>query len=197
MHLYYVVQVSSTKVLKQSKWLQKGKILCNLPLHYLELVFNGIDSVSKVEVVYTIFEKAFDNVDHGILLSILFRLGVRGKLLQLLESYLSERTFRVKIADSLSTPRVVTTVVPHGSLPGLLFFLALFNDCADCMNSSAVSCAQMMQEWFTSATNHQSCSYIMTILLSGVLRTICFSTLINALTFQWEHLAKTSLPATS
>ena len=49
-------------------------------LQYLDLVFKGIDNGSKVEVVYTDFEKAFDKVDHGILLSKLFRLGVRGKL---------------------------------------------------------------------------------------------------------------------
>ena len=75
---------------------RKGRSCITQLLHYLDLVFKGIDTGSHVEVVYTDFEKAFDKVDHGILLSKLFRLGVRGKLLRLLENYLSERTFRGK-----------------------------------------------------------------------------------------------------
>ena len=55
-------------------------------LHFFDDVYEGLADSKKFEIVCTDFEKAFDKVDHGVLLSKLFHIGVPGKLLILIES---------------------------------------------------------------------------------------------------------------
>ena len=47
-------------------------------LIYLEKIYNSLDSDDEIDVIYTDYEKAFDNVDHGILLQKLYKIGIRG-----------------------------------------------------------------------------------------------------------------------
>ena len=95
---------------------------------YLESIYKSIDSKEKIDIIYTDYEKAFDNVDHGILLTKLFNLGVRGKIIKLLQSYLIERTQRVRINSHFSESVMVTSGVPQGPLLASLFFVFYVND---------------------------------------------------------------------
>ena len=72
--------------------------------------------------------KAFDNVDHDILLTKLFNLGVRGKIIKLLHFYLIGRTQRVRINSHFSESVKVTSEVRQGSLLASLFFVIYVND---------------------------------------------------------------------
>ena len=67
---------------------RKGRSCVVQLLVYLEAIYKSIDSKENIDIIYTDYEKAFDNVDHGILLTKLFNLGVRGKVIKLLQSYL-------------------------------------------------------------------------------------------------------------
>ena len=87
-------------------------------LCFLDEIYQGIENQSDKKVNYTDFEKAFDKVDHGVLLSRLFRLGVHDKLLKLISSYLEKGTVRVKINDILSSQQTISKGVPQGSILG-------------------------------------------------------------------------------
>ena len=79
-------------------------------------------------VVYLDIQKAFDSVSHATLLDKLSKWGFDDSLLRLTHSYLSCRTQRVRINDSLSTAGEVTSGVPQGSIVGPLFFLLYIDD---------------------------------------------------------------------
>lgn len=71
--------------------------------------------------------KAFDMVDHQLLLSILYDIGFRGVSNKWFASYLADRTVRVKINNTLSDPKTVVIGVPQGSVLGPLLFLVYTN----------------------------------------------------------------------
>ena len=68
---------------------------------------------------------AFDTLDHGILLKRLHDIGVRHTALEWFKSYLDERTFTVKIGQTMSARSEVRCGVPHGSVIGPMLFNAL------------------------------------------------------------------------
>ena len=73
--------------------------------------------------VFIDFRKAFDTVDHSILIGKMEHLGIRGLPLELIRSYLSNRKQYVVFGSSESLPMDISVGVPQGSILGPLFFL--------------------------------------------------------------------------
>ena len=80
--------------------------------------------------VFIDLKKAFDTVDHNILLRKLFCYGVDGNALQLLKSYSTDRCY---VNGVLSTEQYVSCGIPQGSILGPLLFIIYNNDFPKCL----------------------------------------------------------------
>lgn len=93
-----------------------------------EHIYNNLDKSKPTIAIFLDLAKAFDTVNHEILLRKLNNIGVRGNANKLIRSYLTDRTQVVKIKDETSSQRVISCGVPQGSILGPLLFIVYMND---------------------------------------------------------------------
>ena len=123
------------------KFLNKHNIIFNYQFGFrkkhsteqavLELTENLKQSIDQKELtcgIFLDFTKAFDTVDHNILLLKLEKFGIRGHPLKWFTSYLKNRMQYVKIGNTTSDLNSVSCGVPQGSTLGPVLFLLYIND---------------------------------------------------------------------
>ena len=99
-------------------------------------IANALDNKYHASSIFIDLSKAFDTLDHSILLTKLSNCGFRGIFNDLILSYLSERKQSVLFNGVKSEFESITCGVPQGSILGPLLFLIYMNDIA---NSSSIA----------------------------------------------------------
>ena len=139
---------------------------CSTDFAIIELIDKVTKQLSQKEHVIAVFmdlSKAFDTIDHNILLYKLDHYGIRGPALSWFKSYLSDRQQFVHINGYDSSMSNIHCGVPQGSILGPLLFLIYINDI---LNSSSILKFTLFADDTTVLASHKNRDSLIHILNS-------------------------------
>lgn len=113
----------SNKLLSDSQYGFREGMGTDVALHETtDFILNCFNNNDKPLAIFLDLSKAFDTVDHHILLSKLEYVGVRGNVLKLFQSYLCNRFQKVRLNTTYSSFNKVDYGVPQGTVLGPILF---------------------------------------------------------------------------
>lgn len=106
----------------------KGRSVETNMLTFTSFLVDALDRKKQVDVVYSDFSKAFDKINHDLLIEKLWTIGIHGDLLRWLDSYVKNRSQAVAVKGFVSRFLDIPSGIPQGSHIGPLLFIIYIND---------------------------------------------------------------------
>lgn len=107
---------------------KQGVSTTHMLVRLLHQWHQALDSGHAIRVLYLDYSKAFDRVNHNILLEKLDAMHVHPHLLKWFASFLQDRQQCVRLGNATSSKVVLNGAVPQGAVFGMEGFIALVND---------------------------------------------------------------------
>ena len=108
----------------------KGNSITHYLIEFINFILSNQDSTAPIAILACMvdFTKAFNRIDHNLIVTKLSDMGVPGWLLSLVMAFLSDRYMVVRYKGHQSSTKYLPGGGPQGTLLGLLLFLVLIND---------------------------------------------------------------------
>ena len=111
-------------------------------------ILKDFDKGLMTGMILVDLQKAFDTIDHDILLKKLSAIGFSNHTICWFKSYLSNRLFRVNLENCYSDHSNITCGVPQGSILGPLLCLIYLKDMPEAVKSNLFLCADTLALFF-------------------------------------------------
>ncbi|CAL4108187.1 unnamed protein product [Meganyctiphanes norvegica] len=142
-----VVKVQLIKHLKENNLINPGQhgfvpgrsTQTQLLDHFCR-VYEALEEGVRLDTVFLDFAKAFDKVDHNILIRKLAENKIKGKLGRWIKEFLINRKFRVVANGEMSEEQEVRSGVPQGTVLAAILFIIMINDIDEDIKRCIVRC---------------------------------------------------------
>ena len=115
-----------------------GKSIQTNLLDYTQFINSKLNINSQVDAIYTDFSKAFDMINHNLLLKKLILLKIPNIIIKWIQNYLENRNLAIRIKDTISNSFLMTNGIPQGSHLSSILFIIFINDIVNVITSSKI-----------------------------------------------------------
>ena len=109
-------------------------------LHHFDDILENFLEGKDTDCIYLDYAKAFDKVDHALLLKKMTKYGIHPRMIKWVESFLKDRSQQVVVDGHLSLAAIIISGVPQGTVLGPILFLIFINDITLCVSESIARC---------------------------------------------------------